>query len=228
MKPSAWQAALATLEGKEVLVSFSGGKDSKVCLDLACRVASKVAAFAMEIVPGLRCFDEPIERAEARYKLTIRRYPHWVAGIFAREGVYRFHEPTAPLLDINDIYEVARADTGIDLIVTGAKRGDSLWRRRTGAVKFAGDRLKAPLWDWSSRDVMAYLAMRELGAGYSDGRKASGIDLTVESVCNLYDHHPDDYRRLERAYPFCGAIVLRRKLYGIGPGAAKAEESGVH
>jgi len=124
------------------------------------------------------------------------------------------------MLEINDIYAVARNDSGIEYIVTGAKKGDSLWRRRTGAMKFAGEKLKAPIWDWSTRDVMAYIAQHDFPAPESDGRNASGVDLTVESVTYLHDKHHGDYEKLEAQYPFVGAIIKRRELYGIG--AAKA------
>ena len=133
-------------------------------LDLAKRVGKRVECFAMELVPGLRCFDGPIEVAEARWGVKVRRYPHWLRSVFAQQGLYRFHAADAPSLTINEIYAVARHDAGIDFIVTGAKKADSLWRRRTGALKFAKDpaRLAAPIWDWSTRDVQAYLKVRGL------------------------------------------------------------------
>ncbi len=203
------------MQGKDVLVSFSGGKDSRIVLDLAKRVGKRVAVFAMELVPGLQVFEEGLRWAEDRYRVTIRRYPHWLRGALAREGIYCFHRPDAPRLDINDIYAVARADAKIDLVVTGAKRGDSLWRRRTGAIKFAGDRVKAPLWDWSSRDVAAYRSVHNLGDAATDGRRASGVDLSVECVLYLHENYPKDYAKLEACYPFVGAIVHRKKWFGL-------------
>jgi phosphoadenosine phosphosulfate reductase len=214
VKSTALAAALEAVDGKDVLVSYSGGKDSMICLDLAKRCGARVEAFFLELVPGLQVVEERIAWAEARFGLTIRRYPHWLRAVFARDGVYRFHATDAVQLDIGDLYTVARADTGISLIVTGAKKGDSLWRRRTGATKFAGDDLKAPLWDWSSRDVAGYLRSRNLPLPPSDGRQASGIDLTEECVTWLHDEHRQDYETLVAAYPFAGALVARREFYG--------------
>ena len=170
----------------------------------------------MELVPGIQLFDEQIALAEERYSLNIRRYPHWLRAKFRKFGVYCFHAPDQPLLDINDIYQVARADSGIRYIVTGAKKGDSLWRRRTGVIKFAGEELKAPIWDWSTRDVMAYLKQNNITKPDSDGRNASGIGLTIECVTFLHEHYHDDYKKLEAQYPFVGAIIKRRDLYGLG------------
>ena len=199
-----------------MLVSFSGGKDSWICLDLAKRVANRVAAFTMELVPGLEIMESKLMAAEARYKLRIRRYPHWLRAKFQHFGVYCFAAPTVQMLDINDIYAVARADAGIRYIVTGAKKGDSLWRRRTGVLKFAGPDLKAPIWDWSTRDVLAYLKMNGIERPDGDGRNASGVDLSIESITYLHDHYHADYKKIEARFPFVGAIIKRRELYGVG------------
>lgn len=215
MKHAAFKAAADTLAGKDVIVSFSGGKDSLVILDIASRVARRVEAFFMELVPHLDVMEPRIAAAEERWNVKIRRYPHWLRQTFRREGVYTFHSQDISRLDINDIYAVVRAETGIRLIVTGAKRGDSLWRRRTGKVKFAKDDLKAPLWDWSTRDVFGYLKARDIPLPENDGRNASGIDLTWECVQWLYDKHPESYRQVEEAFPFCGALIKRREYYGI-------------
>jgi len=216
MKGAALEHAIRTLEGKDVLVSYSAGKDSMICLDLAKRVGARVEVFFMELVPGLRVIDERLAWAEARWQVKIRRYPHWLRAHFAREGIYCFHPKAGDVVqcDIDDIYTIARADAGIGLVVTGAKKGDSLWRRRTGATKFAQDDLKAPLWEWSSRDVIGYLRSRELPVPATDGRSASGIDLTEECITWLHDEHPEDFKRFEAQYPFCGAIVKRVELYG--------------
>lgn len=226
MRHDALTRAVETMDGKDVLCSYSGGKDSRIVLDLAKRVARRVECFAMELVPELEVFESALQWAERRYGVTIRRYPHWLRAVYAREGVFCFGRFDAPRLDINDIYAVARNDAGIELVVTGAKRGDSLWRRRTGAIKFAGDKVKAPLWDWSSRDVAAYRAVHNLGDAVTDGRRASGIDLSEECVRMLHEQYPGDYAKLERAFPFIGAIVRRRQWYGAEFAKAASGEGG--
>lgn len=219
MKTAAFDRAVALLEGRDVLVSYSGGKESTILLDLATRVAKRVEIFTMEVCPGLHVFDRRIAWAEQTYGLRCRRYPHWLRFRFAREGVFRFCANGEYECDINEIYLLARHEAGIQYVVTGAKKADSIWRARTGAVKFGKDpnRLAAPLWTWSSRDVPAYYAARKLALPESDGRSASGIDLTAECVCWLYDRHREDYETLRKAYPFIGAIILRRERFGIGP-----------
>ena len=217
MKLAALDRAIEKVKDKEVLVSFSGGKDSWIALDICARYAKRTEAFFMYVVPNLRCIDEQMDLAEARYGIKVHQYPHWMRAAYLREGVYCFEKADAPYLEINDIYAIARQDTGVDVIVHGAKRADSVWRAQSGAKKFKKDNLVAPLWDWTSRDVMAYLAMRKLPIPPSTNQRVNGIGLDTETVCWLYDRYPDDYRKLEEAFPFCGAVVHRREWYDIGP-----------
>lgn len=213
MRHTAFEKAVELLRNREVLVSYSGGKDSMIVMDIAVRVASKVDAFFMELVPGLDFIERQLEWAESRWGIAVRRYPHWLRAAYLRDGVYCFHAADYPQLDINDVYALARRDAGIDYIVTGAKRADSLWRRRTGAMKFAQDNLKAPLWDWSSRDIFAYLKARNLPRPDNDGRLASGIDLTDECITWLYEKHRSTYDQYERHFPFIGAVIRRREWF---------------
>lgn len=122
MKTAAFQRAVALLEGRDVLVSYSGGKESTILLDLATRVAKRVELFTMELCPGIRVFDERIKWAEQTYGLRCRRYPHWLRFCFAREGTYRFRANGEYECNINEIYLLARHDAGVQYIVTGAKK----------------------------------------------------------------------------------------------------------
>lgn len=204
------------MEGREVLVSYSCGKDSMILMDIAHRVARKVDAFIMELVPRLPSLDERIRWAEEKWGTPIRRYPHWARAFYKREGVYCFPSEVDYRLDLNDIYALARADSGIDFLVMGAKKGDSLWRRRTAAMKFAKDNIAAPIWDWSTRDVFAYLKARNLPVPATGRAVKSGVDLTTEDILELHDRHRSSFHALEKDFPFVGAIVKRREWFGVG------------
>lgn len=220
MKLAALDRAIEKVKDKEVLVSFSGGKDSWIVLDICSRYAKRFEAFFMYVVPDLECVQEQMDLAEARYGITVRQYPHWMRAAYLRDGIYCFEKADAPHLAINDIYEIARADSGISLVGHGAKRADSVWRAQSGANKFKKDDVVAPLWDWTSRDVMAYLAMRKLPIPPSTNQRVNGIGLDTETICWLYDLYRSDYEKLEEAFPFCGAVIERRRLFGIGPSYA--------
>lgn len=217
MKLAALDRAIEKVKDKEVLVSFSGGKDSWIVLDICARYAKRFEAFFMYVVPDLECVQEQLDLAEARYGIKVRQYPHWMRAAYLREGVFCFEKADSPFLAINDIYAVARADTGIELVGHGAKRADSVWRAQSGANKFKKNDVVAPLWDWTSRDVMAYLAMRKLPIPPSTNQRVNGIGLDTETICWLYDLYPNDFKKLEEAFPFCGAVIRRREWHGIGP-----------
>jgi len=212
------EQAIETVRGKHVIVSFSGGKDSLVVMDLAVRHAASVHAFFLELLP-LTVMDAQLAIAEQRWGIPIRRLPHWLRYEYWKFGAYCFHHSEMAELRLNDLYGVIRKESGAKLIVTGAKASDSLWRRRTGVAKFAGDDLKAPLWHWSKKDVLQYLRAKKIPQPDNDGRNATGIDLSYPSVLWLYDNYPDDFRRLEQLYPFVGAIIKRREWYGYSGGA---------
>ncbi len=215
MKTTALQRAIATIEGKDVIVSYSCGKDAMVVLDMARRFANRVEVFFLEHVPGISFIEEGLAWAEARWQVKIRRYPHWLRGRLLDQGAFCFHNHTHPEVSLYDIYALARSECGIELVVTGAKKADSLWLRQKGEFKFASDKLRAPILDWSTRDVLAYLRTNDLPIPQNDGRTSGGIDLSVQCVINLYDHFPKDFARLEALYPFAGAIIERRRWYGL-------------
>jgi len=217
MKLAALDRAIEKVKGKDVLVSFSGGKDSWIVLDICSRYAKRFEAFFMYVVPDLESIQEQMDLAEARYGIKVRHYPHWMRAAYMREGVFCFEKADAPFLAINDIYAVARDDAGIELIGHGAKRADSVWRAQSGAKKFLNGEIVAPLWDWTSRDVMAYLAIRKLPIPPSTNQRVNGIGLDTETICWLYDRYPNDFRKIEEAFPFCGAAVKRREWFDIGP-----------
>lgn len=226
MKHAALVRATDRLKGLDVLVSFSGGKDSWIVLDLAVTYAKRVEAFTMELVSGLRVFDRQIELAEARYGLKVRRYPHWLRARYFGFGTFCF-ERTAPELTLSDIQNVARADAGIKTIATGIRKRDSMFRARSRRFMDAGEML-SPLWDWTTFDCVAYLKIHKIPLPPSDGRPSTGIGLTSEAVLWLHDQYPDDYALFLKTFPFAGAIVERRTAYGIGPrydGAAQAQAS---
>ena len=223
MKATALDAAIATVADKPCLVSFSGGKDSLVVMALAQQYASHVEAFAMYLVPGIRVFDDEIDKAEQRWGLKIRRYPHWVNAKYRNAGVYCFAPMDPVKLKLADIRAVARKDAGIDFVVTGAKRCDSLWRVRVSIKEFKKGDVAAPLWTWATRDVFDFLKARNIPIPPSEGGRGNGIGLTTPSLKWLHDEYPDDFARIEAAYPFCRAPLLRERWFGSGDPAERHE-----
>ena len=204
--------------GSAILVAFSGGKDSLVCLDLCVRSFSRVECFFMYLVPGLECVETMLQRARDRWGVTIRQYPHWVLSRLIRDGIYSdpwFGNDDLPRWTVREVYELAMAESGIRFVATGAKLSDSMWRRRNMmTAKRIADFTINPLKRWSKLDVLAYLHSHAIPVPDGPSGNATGIDLSTPSLLWLHDHHPADFARVCEVFPYAEAVVWRRKFYG--------------
>lgn len=173
----------------------------------------------MWAIPGLRVTEEMLEENRKRFGVTIHLYPHWVVAKWLKLGVYCTTpvDVVVPEWKLKDIYAIARDDTGIDVVATGAKEKDSLWRRRFMSAGSTGgwDFLFYPLRKWSKFDVIGYLKARKIPVPKATemAASASGIDLSTPSLLWLHDNYPDDFRRICEFFPFAEAVVHRRRFY---------------
>lgn len=187
-------------------------------MDLCLRVFRNVHPMFMYFVPGLRCVEEEIAKAEARWGIKVTAYPHWIISKILDGQFYTYPWDAVwdvPKIKLNDIYRVHMNVTGVPQLATGAKRSDSLWRRRnmtTGTI----DEVFYPIAGWNKFDVLSYLKMRDIPEPPSSGKSATGIDLSVPSVLWLHDTYPDDFGRLCEYFPLAETIVYRRQFYGVG------------
>lgn len=209
--------ALAATES-EILVGFSGGKDSLCTLDLCVRHFSRVVPFFTYLVDGLEVMESRLAVAKQRYGLDVLRYP--AAGLFdaLKRGVY-CHDLTwhrkLSVPSFADLVDLVRHETGIRLLATGERQNDYAIRgARIRANKVEESNRVYPLAKWNKFDSLAYLKVRGLPVPESH-RDSGGVDLTTPSLLWLYDNHPQDFERLCRVFPFARAVVKRRELYGI-------------
>jgi len=200
-------------------VSYSDGKDSRVIAQLAVRTFEHVVGFFMYLVPNLECVDTALAEAERRWGFKVLQYPHWLLSRLIRNGVYR---PPAsedvlaavPEWTLRDCYDLVLGDTGIPLVLTGAKASDSMWRRRNlKAVQY--QEVFHPIEKWLRVDVEAFLAANGIPMPVSSGRNATGIDLSTPSLLWLYDTFPRDFEKLCHYFPFAFSVVARRRFYSI-------------
>lgn len=123
-----------------------------------------------------------------------------------------------PEYKLRDIYKLALIEAKTTVLVTGAKKADSLWRRRQLSTWSMDDMgVITPLTDWSKHDVIAYLKSRNIPWEMIGDQKAnaSGIGLSTASLLFIYDNYPDDFKKIEEVFPYCGAVVKRRDWYGV-------------
>lgn len=205
-------------KSKEIVVFYSGGKDSLVVLDLCNQIFEKVVCVFMYFVPGLKCIEEQLDFARNRYGVEIVQLPHWSLIGAIRNGTYGHSRPefdNLPDLKLKDIYYAAMKLTGISYIATGAKATDSQWRKRNLKSTEHYEFLVVPLKNWNKYDVLYYLKKESIPIPDSSGGNATGISLVVPEVLWLHDKHYEDFLKMESMFPFVRAIVKRRDYYGI-------------
>lgn len=200
----------------QVILFYSGGKDSLVLLDLLSARFKRVYCVFMYFVEGLE-HQNPILAYPKRYPNTeILTLPHWMVSHYLRNSFYRFHriQENSPVLSLGDIEFKARKETGAEWIVNGAKQSDGLNRNlMLGTLLFNSINEKSkriyPLAIWKKADVLAYMRQNRLSkpVEYSMN-KSNGIDLKLEVLLFLRDKFPDDYRKILTHFPFAEKIVF--------------------
>lgn len=200
------------------LVAYSDGKDSRAVMDMALRTFDHVEGFYMWFVPGLKFIDEGLAVAEQRYGIKIHQFPHWSAATAMKNGVYcdpARKRDDLPEIKLADLYAYAMKVTGIPLIMTGAKKADSGWRRRFIHSTKHWERIIYPLVEWTKWDVLSYLKGRNISIpNNSAGGVAGGVALVPHELLWIYDNHPDDFWRIAEFFPYVEAVVRRREFYG--------------
>lgn len=228
-----------------VVVGVSGGKDSIVALDLCVRHFRRVEAYHLYIVPDLSFVETYLGYLERRYKIHIERRPHWLLAHLMRHAGFRpLSRWSVPRLSIRDVEAAERERTGVEWCASGIKSIDSL--ERMAMLRVAGDvnekgRLFYPLAWWRGAAVHNHLKANNiplapdyaaLGShwnGKLEGRELAAIKATW----------PDDYAKIEEAFPYVGAAVWRyanlkpadvprraRASVAADPGPEQPEDAG--
>lgn len=206
-------------DSESVLVSYSGGKDSKVLLDLARRFFKNVACFYMYFVPNLK-YDLTVVEYPKSLNIPIIQYPHPVFFTFLKNATYcNDAYGKLPTLTVLDVYAMVRQDTGYYHILHGAKKADSFWRRRqfgnTKGEKYRG--LHYPLKEWNKLEVISYLKSKNIHIPEMSLLKqnATGIGLRTPELLYFYDNHRDDFNEICKYFPYARSVIYRRDWYGI-------------
>ena len=200
-----------------VLVSYSGGKDSIVTLDLCAKHFGTVQAFFMYQVPGLSFQERILKWAERKYGLEILRVPHWDLSDYMRLGAWHAPDDDVSKLRTIDIYGHVRQKTGIWWIAAGERIADSIVRRamitRDGSINDKRGRI-FPLAHWRKRDVVAYVRREKLRV--SEETEVLGFsfrDIDPKSLYLVKQHYPADYERILEFFPLAEAGVKWYELY---------------
>jgi phosphoadenosine phosphosulfate reductase len=215
-----------------LLVSFSMGKDSLVLMDIARRTFDRVVGFHMSYIPeGFKFQAELLATYEEIFGVKILRETHWGYYASIKDGQYRDTDldlSDLPEPRLRDIYDHVKQQTGIELIATGAKRTDGLWRRRGFHLTRHWTDVIYPVVGWRKQHILGYchrqgIPMPGTYGGGGGGQAAfnnSNIDLSAASILYLWDEQPEDFERLEEHFPHIRAVVWRREWHGNPKGYA--------
>lgn len=200
-----------------VIVGFSGGKDSIVTLDLCMRYFKNVYPFFMYLVPGLSFQEKTIQWYENKYETEIIRLPHFELSNFFRYGTFRDFDFNVPIIGINDIYAYMRLKTGAEWIAAGERAADSIIRNAMIKHSSSIDLLRGrfyPIAYWKKNDVLNYIKFHKLYLP-PDSRKLgfSFRSLDGSELHMLQKHYPDDFAKVQKLFPYCGAAIERWKRY---------------
>lgn len=197
-------------------MSFSGGKDSVVVLDLCARHFKKVHAFFMYQVPGLSFQEATLRWYEQRYGIRIHRVPHPELAEWLRLGLFRHEDYGVPSVSFNDLYHYVRVQTGAWWIAAGERIADSIWRRAMMKQSGSIDRKRGrfyPVAYFRKQDVLAYVAQRRLKVSAESRYLGHSFrSLEPEEMYLTRLHYPADFAKIERWFPFVGAAVAKFEM----------------
>lgn len=203
-------------QSPEVILFYSGGKDSVVLLDLLSPHFDKIHCVFMEFIQG---FDhlKPYQNWVKRYpNATLTLLPHWMTSYYMRHNYYSFPRPNKAVKTFKqaDVEEKARQLTGCNWIVFGHKQADSLNRRLMlkgytfDAINEPGKKIY-PLSMWSKKQVVNYIELKKLIRPVEYSKKNSnGLDLTIEVILWLQKNNPGDLEKLFSVFPLAKSILF--------------------
>ena len=143
----------------QVIVFFSGGKDSVVTLDLCQRYFGKVHAVFMYLVPGLSFHESMFRWVKSRYDIDVIQVPHFMISEWLRYGTLRVPDFDVPIIKTVDLYTYVRHLTGCYWIAAGERIADSIVRRamikNSGTIDDKRGRFY-PVAMWNKAEIVIY------------------------------------------------------------------------
>ena len=209
---------------ERVLVSFSGGKDSVVALDLAMNHFKHVDIFFMYLAGDLSFQSSLIRYYEDKYGQPIIRVPHFMLSEWLRYGTYRDMDFDVPIVSVKQVYDYVRELTGTWWIAGGERIADSIWRRamikQSGSIDAKRGRFY-PLADWSKADVLAYIRQRRLRVGLESTKLGFSFrSLMAADMIKIKEFFPGDFETIKRWFPLVETGIKHHEFFKNQTGPA--------
>lgn len=201
-----------------VLVSFSGGKDSVVVLDLCMKYFKEVKVFFLYQVPGLSFQESILRYYEDKYNIKILRYPHFDLSVMLKYGSFRPPDYDIPILKIKELYDYIRNQSGIFWLATGERCADSIYRnafiKKNGTIDKKRGKFY-PIAFWKKVEVERYIGVKNLYI--SPESKILGHSfrtLRGEQLIKIKNNFPEDYQKIKSFFPEVEASIKHYEWYG--------------
>ena len=199
-----------------VLVSFSGGKDSVVTLDLCMRHFKHVECFFMYQVRGLSFQESILRYYEDKYGIPIHRIPHFELSDWLRNGLFRSYDFSCPIVSVKETYDYVREGTGIWWIAAGERIADSMWRRAmiksSGTIDVKRGRFY-PVAEWNKDHVRGYIKQRRLKVGIESEKLGFSFrSFAPQDLIAIRQFFPKDYAKIKEWFPLVDVSIIQHEI----------------
>ena len=182
-------------------------------LDLVYGKFQRIVCVFMYFVPGLEHIERWVNWCKSRYpNVEFMQVPHWNLSYILRGGLYCVPEPNVQLIKLADVIKAVRMKTGIDYVLLGMKKADSV-NRRLMLKRLEGDdyilnQQAYPLADWTQKDVLAYMRQNAIPEPVRYSLKASsGTGFNLDCFLWLRENFPQDLQKIYRTFPLSERIL---------------------
>lgn len=203
-------------KSSEVVLFYSGGKDSLVLLDLLAPHFDKIYCVFMYFVPDLQHIEPHLTWINRYPNAELIRLPHWMTGYYMKNGYYSFHRPNDKLKAFKqvDVENKAKELTGCEWIVFGHKQADSMNRRlmlRGYTFDAINEKNKKvyPLSLWKKDQVKQYINLKRIIKPIAyGGKNSNGLDLNIDVFLYLRKNYPNDLEQIFKVFPLSQQILF--------------------
>lgn len=213
--------AIRTLSQKTdrvLLFHSANGKDSIALLNMISTHFKEIVCVYMYMVPNLRHINEYIIWAQRKYKCKFIQTPHYAYYQYKKLGLFDSEKIYYSKFNLSRITEEVKENTGIEWVIYGAKKNDSLNRRlmlNTYPDSMTNEKGKKlyPLADWNNKHVLSYIRKNRLiepiHYGQDGNQQSQGTAIQNKSFLFwLRKNYPDDLQRTIAEFPDTERLIF--------------------